>query len=812
MSSAEWIGVFRQDLRYAIRQLRSNPGFTVTALLTIALGIGAATTIFSVTDAMILRPLPYPNSNQLMLVWDTLAKIGVRQMPVSAEDFDAFRTNIHIFQSIVAFQQEDRNLITPGSAERVSAISSTPGLLDMLGGVSVIGRSFTQDDWQPDRTSVAIISHSLFMRQFSGDHAVIGNTFRLDDRIYTIVGVLGKDFQFSTGTGAVEIWTPLPPVTDYRKQQFQVLARLNPGIAVSTAQQAITATARRLEQTTHPYRGPNGEDPGYTATVISLHDQLFGSFRRGTLILMSTVMLVLLIACVNVANLLIARGAAREKEMAVRRVLGASRIRLVRQWLTEAALLAFCGGSAGLLASHWGVLLLKPLIPGDLPGIAHIDMNRHVLLFTFAISAAVCVLSGFAPLLTSTPNDASLRGPRRRRRLSNALVSTEVALAFVLIVGSGLLLKSFEHLRRIDPGFRSDHLLTMKISLSGSRYENPAERIHFFSQLQQRLSQLPGVISASAIDRLPVFTVGVDTRSGNPFSVDGHPFNPNSAAQQLAHTQTVEGNYFTTMGIPLLAGRTFSANDTTDAQPVAVINQTLARSIFPQGDAIGRRILLGAPEPGARWMTIVGIIGDVRTGALDLPPMPQFYTPATQDAPPRMFVILRTMLDPLLMEHAAASVVHQVAPEQPVQDIATMQQHVDATMGQPRFQTSLLSFFAASALFLAGIGIYGAVTNATIQRTKEIGIRMALGANHSRVLTTVLAEGLRPVLFGIVVGLTGAILLARLLVTSLYQVGSGDSMTIVAAVLVLGSTAIVACLAPARRATRVSPMETLRFE
>ena len=812
MSSAEWIGVLRQDLRYAVRQLRSNPGFTVTALLTIALGIGATTAIFSVADAMILRPLPYPNSNHLVLVWDTLAKIGVRQMTVSAEDFDAFRTNIHIFRSTAAFQEEDRNLITPGSTERVSAISSTPGLLDMLSGVSVIGRSFTQDDWQPDRRSVAIISHSLFMRRFSGDHAVIGKTFRLDDRIYTIVGVLGKEFQFSTGTGSVEIWTPLPPVTDYRKRQFQVLARLNPGINVRTAQQAITATAQRLEQTTHPYQGPNGEDLGYTATVISLHDQLFGSFRTGTLILMGTVMLVLLIACVNVANLLIARGAAREKEMAIRHVLGASRIRLVRQWLTEAALLAFLGGSAGLLASHWGVLLLKGLIPGDLPGIARIDLNQHVLLFTFAISAAVCVLSGSAPLLTSTPNDASLRGPRRKRRLSNALVSTEVALAFVLIVGSGLLLQSFEHLRRIDPGFRSDHLLTMKISLSGSRYENPAERIRFFSLLQQRLSQLPGVISASAIDRLPVFTVGVDTRSGNPFSVDGHPFNPNSAAQQLAHTQTVEGSYFTTMGIPLLAGRTFSASDTTDAQPVAVINQTLARSIFPQGDAIGRRILLGAPEPGARWMTIVGIIGDVRTGALDLLPMPQFYTPATQDAPPQMFVILRTVLDPPLMEHEAASIVHQVDPEQPVQYIATMQQHVDATMCQPRFETSLLSFFAASALFLAGIGIYGVVTNATIQRTKEIGICMALGANHGRVLTTVLAEGLRPVLFGIVLGLTGAILLTRLLVSSLYQVGSGDSMTIVAAVLVLGSTAIVACLAPARRATRVSPMETLRFE
>jgi putative ABC transport system permease protein len=812
MSMKEWTWVLGKDLQYAFRQLHRNRGFATVAILTIALGIGANTAIFRVADAVLLRPLPYPKSGQLVLVWDTLTKIGVKQMLISAEDFEAFRANTHIFQSVVAFEQQDRNLITPSDAERVSTISATPGMLTMLGTSSVIGRSLIESDWQQGHSDAAVISYSLLRRRFLGDHAVIGKTLRLDDHVYTIVGVLPREFEFSMGAQQVDVWTPLPPIVERRNAQFMMLGRLNVGVGLRTAQEAIATMARHLADTAHPYQGPNGEDPGFSASVVSLRNQLFGSFRTGAFILMSTVLVVLLIACVNVANLLIARAAAREKEIEMRRLLGASRMRLIRQWTTEATLLTALGGVAGVLASGWGILLLKALIPGDLPRIARISIDGRVLLFTSGLSALVCLLMAIAPMLSSKFSDARLRGPARRRGMSNILISTEVALTFVLIVSCGLLLKSFEYLLKIDPGFRPDHLLTMEVSLSGPRYEQPANRIAFFSHLQERLEQLPGVVSASGVDRLPIFTVGVDTRAGNPFSVDGHPFDPGSAAPQIAHTQTVEHGYFHTMGIPVLEGRTFSDKDGADSPPVAVINRTLARNVFPNGDAIGKGILLGLPGPGARWMTIVGIIGDIRTGALDLPPMPQFYTSATQDAPSHLFVIVRTILDPLQMEHAASSIVHQLDPEQPVEHMATMKQHVINTMGQPRFETSLFIFFALAALFLAAIGIYGVVGHTTIQRTKEIGIRMALGADGSKVLRTVLMDGLRPVLFGMLTGLAAAILLTRLLKSSLYGVQPNDPLTIFIAGLILTAIAVMACLSPARRATRVDPSVTLRYE
>jgi putative ABC transport system permease protein len=801
-----------RDVRYGIRQLLHNPGFAIAAVLTIALGIGANTAIFSVADAVLLRHLPYPNSDRLVLVWNMLNKIGVKQLQLSAEDFDAFRTDTRTFQATVAFLQRDKVLVVGGNAEMVSVISSTPGMLSLLAGDTIAGRSLARDDWRPERLQVAVISYSLFRRRFSESRSVLGQTMRLDDQIYTIVGVLRKDFDFSIGTGSVDVWTPLPPASDHRKAQFAMLGSLNPGISLQAARQSITRLAKLLEQTKHPYQGPNGEDPGYGATVISLHDHLLGKFRTGALILLGTVALVLLIACVNVANLLIGRAAAREKEIAIRRSLGASPGRLIRQWMTESALLALLGSGIGVVASIFGIQLLKTLIPGDLPAVTGLTINATVLLFAGAISVLTCFLFGIAPAISFGDRGGSLRGSTRRRGLSKSLVSIEVALALLLTIGSGLLLRSFDHLKKIDPGFRADHLLTMRITLSGTQYKQPANRIRFFSRLQEQLRQAPGVLSASAVDRLPVFTVGVDTRGGNPFSVDGHPFDPNGAVHQIAHTQTVEGNYFRLMDIPLLAGRTFTERDRAETTPVAVINQALARSIFPNGDALQKHILLGLPAPSARWMTIVGIIGDVRTGALDLPPMPQFYTAASQDAPPRMFVVVRTLVDPLLMTHTATSIVHQLDPEQPIERVQTMETHVNETMGQPRFQASLLSFFALVALFLASVGIYGVVTHAAVQRTKELGIRMALGADRSDILRTVLFEGLKPVLLGIAAGLTGAIALTRVLTSVLYEVQPNDPFIISAAAVLLASVGSVACLVPAGRSTRVDPVTSLRYE
>ncbi len=800
-----------QDIRYAGRQLRRTPAFSLTALLTVALGIGATTAIFSVADALLLRPLPYPSSGRLVMVWNELTKIGVRQMSLSAVDFDAFRADTHVFEKAAAFREQDRNLVGSGMAERVSTVASTPGLLEMLGASTSVGRGFADDDWQATHAQVAIISYSLYLRRFGASPAVVGQTIRLDDSVYNLAGVLAKDFEFSLGARGVEVWTPLPPVQDLRKGQFRMLARMRSGIGIEAAQASVGATAQRLKETIHPYEGPNGEDGGYRARVVSLHDQLLLEFRTGTLLLMSAVALVLLIACVNVANLLLARTAAREKEIAIRRALGASRLRLIRQWLTEAALLTMLGGTAGAAASVFGVELLKALSPAELPGIVRLAVNGRALLFTFALSAVVCLLFSLAPAFSAQMN-GSLRGPIRSRRLSSMLIAAEVAFALMLLVGSGLLLESFLQLKKIDPGVRTDHLLTMLIELPRTRYEKPRDRIQFFSDLQERLAQLPGVASVSATDRLPVFTVGVDTRNGNPFSIDGSPWNPNASARQIAHTGTVGLDYFRTMGIPVLAGRAFSKGDTLDSVPVAVINQTLARGFFPKSDPVGRRILLGAPEPGARWLTIIGVISDVRTGALDLPPMPQFYTPEIQDANPRMYVVVRTAVDPLSMSRTTTGAVRQLDPELSPDHISTMEQHVDKSVGQPRYQMLLLMFFGGSALFLAVVGIYGVVAHGVVQRTHEIGIRMALGASAARVAAMVLADGLRPVATGMALGLAGTAVLARFLATVLYQVKPGDPVALIGAALVLAVVAVMACLGPARRAARVDPTVALKYE
>ena len=799
------------DLRYTLRQLRRSPGFAVAAVLTLALGIGANTAIFSVADAVLLRPLPYPHAGRLVMIWDQLWNIGVRQLPVSLANYEAYRADGRIFEASAIYQDNTRNLTGAGTAERIEVRSFSPGLFEMLGGRIAIGRALGSDDWQPQRNSVVILSHKLFARRYGSNPGIVGQTIRVDDRLYSVVGVMAPDQE------DVDVWTPLPPVAEPYAWQFRVMARLRPGVSIEAAQESVTAAAKHLDETMHPYRGPNGEDAGYHAAVISLRRQLLGDYRAGTLMLFGAVALVLLIACVNVANLLVARATAREKEIAVRRALGASGARLVRQWMTEAGVLALVGGVAGVTASYGGVSMLRAITPGDLPAVARIGVDGRALVFTIVISCLVCLLFGLAPSLTATRVNWGLRGSRPRRRTSSVLVTAEVALALVLLVGAGLLLKSFTRLREINPGFRTDHLLTMRMQLSGPRYQDARHRISYFSELQRRLRTLPGVIAVSMVGGLPVAPVGADTSGGNPFSIEGRPWSPNGPVRQIAHTTAAGLDYFHTMGIPLLAGRVFADADTLDAPRVAVINQALARGFFPHGDAIGHRILLGAPQPGARWMTIVGIIGDLRTGALDQAPMPQFYWPLAQPDSQAMpssaiSVVLRTANEPLDMAREATAVIRLIDPDQPVYDVSTMERRVEESVGQPRFQTVLLGFFAVAALFLAGVGIYGVVAHSTAGRTKEIGIRMALGADATWVVASVLADGLRPVLVGLALGFAGAVVLTRLLSSVLYQVTPHDPSTFVTAVFVLAAIAGAACLGPARRAALADPMNALREE
>jgi putative ABC transport system permease protein len=794
------------DTRYALRQLARAPGFSAAAILTLSLGIGANTAIFSVADAILLRPLPYPDASRLVMVWDQLLKIGVHQLPVSEVNFAAYRADGKVFDDAAIYRDDTRNLTGLGDAERVTVRSASPGLAEMLGIHSALGRGLMRDDWQPERNSVAILSHSLFTKRFGANLGTVGQAIRIDDRLYTVVGVMAPR------QGDADVWIPLPPVADRQMWQFHMMARLRPGMTIEAALASVRAAAAHIEQTIHPYRGPSGEDPGYHATVVALREQLLGDYRAGTLILLSAVAMVLLIACVNVANLLVARAAGRGREIAVRRALGASTRRLVRQWMTEAGVLALLGGGAGVVASFWGVRLLRALSPSELPDVARIVVDGRAVAFTFALSCLVCLLFGLAPSLAAARMDWGLRGSVPRRRLSSVLVTVEVAFALVLVVGAALLLKSFARLQHIDPGFRQDHLLTMKLQLSGQRYEESRQRIQFYSELRDRLAGLPGVVSASMVGWLPVARAGEDTGGGNPFSLEGRSWNPNGRVPQVAHTAVVGLDYFRTMSIPLRAGRVFTAGDALDAPAVAVINQTLARGFFPRGDALGHRILLGAPRPGARWMTIVGVIGDVRTGAIDTAPMPQFYWPLAQDNPVAMALVVRTVNDPLDAAREVSGAVRALDPDQAVYDVSTMELRFENSVGQPRFQTVLLAFFAAVALFLSAVGIYGMVAHATTQRTKEIGIRMALGADATRVVTSVLSYGLRPVALGIVLGFGGTITLGRFVSSILYQTAPHDPAVFALAAILLAAVAAAACLGPARRAARVDPTSALRLE
>jgi predicted permease len=579
---------------------------------------------------------------------------------------------------------------------------------------------------------------------------------------------------------------------------------MRPGVSIAAAQASITDTAKHVEETVRPYRGPNDEDGGYRASVLSLRSQLLGDFRSGSVLLLAASGLLLLIACVNVANLLLARAAGRAKENSIRRALGASIVRLVRQWMTEAAVLTSIGGTAGIAIGYWSIWLLKLMTPAELPGAASIGIDGRVLLFTFVISGIVCVALSLAPSVVS----------RRTRRMANSLVVAEVAIAIMLLIGCGLLAKSFGRLRQVDTGLRTENVLTMQIQLSGPRYQDVRKRIRFFSDLQDRLSHLPGAISASEVNMLPVSTVGVDTRNGNPFSTDAHTWNPSAPARQMAHTMSVGTDYFRTMGIAMIKGRDFTRADGLGATPVAIVNKTLEREFFPQG-AMGRRILFGAPEPGVanRWMTIIGVIGDVRTGALDLPAPPQFYMPEMQDPGGHSFeVVMRTREDASAMGRTAQAVVRQLDPEQAVSQVITMEQHVNETLGQPRFRAMLTSLFALMALFLAAVGIYGVVAHAVTQRTKEIGIRGALGADAIRIAVTVLTDGMKPIAMGVAVGIFGSALLTRLLASILYQVKPDDTVTFAWSIAVMAATGAGACLIPALAASRVDPAIALRAE
>ncbi|MBI1791983.1 MAG: ABC transporter permease [Acidobacteria bacterium] len=805
--------MYLQDLRYGVRMLARNPGFAAVAALTLALGIGVNTAIFSVVNAALLRPLPYRASDRLVMLWDQLLKLGLTQFPTTFGTYLDYKNQNQVFDDIAVYNTADVNLTGGEQPERISAGRASANLWPLLGVDTALGRTFTPEENQPGRGSVAVISHGLWQRRFGADPQLAGKTLNLDGALFTAIGVLPPGFAFSAGLAAPpDLWLPLEfrPDPNRTRGNLRLIARLRTGVSLAHAQSNMTAVGQRLAEEHRLYRGPRGEDAGYRVRVTPLREQLYGDMRRGLLVLLGAVGFVLLIACLNIAHLLLARAAGRRREIAIRRALGAGPARLAGQLLGEGLPLAALGGCGGLLAGWWGVDFLTALSPRPLPPIG---FDPAVFGYTALLSLATELLFGLAPALEGSRgelNETLKEGGRgaagqSRNRLAQTLVAAEVALSLILAAGAGLLIQSLVRLLQVPPGFDARQLQTLRISLPPSRYSQNHLVTGFFEELLRRIESMPGAEAASMAARLPLS----GGRGGDPFSIEGRPYDTASRTPQVANAQAIGDGYFRAMRIPLLAGRCFAERDDASAPPRAIVNETLARGFWAggAGEALGKRILMGAPRPGAPWMTIVGVAGDVRESGLDVAPIPQVYTPHRQTPARTMTLVIRAGPE------AVSGVARQVSAldaGQPVYDVKTMEQRIQAGVAQPRFQTLLLGLFAALALLLAAVGIYGVVSYGVARRAAEIGVRMALGASPAGILRLVLGQAMLPVIAGLAAGLGGAFALRDSLAGMVYGIGAGDPGTLAAASLLIAAVALMACIIPARRAAGIDPMAALR--
>jgi putative ABC transport system permease protein len=808
-----------QDIRYGARSLLKRPGFTLIAVMTLALGIGANTTIFSVVNSVLLRPLPYSDSERLVIVWQTFLKEGWPQVPVTALDFADIKAQSRSFDEMAAafLDKEDYSLTGAGDAEQVSGMAISANMFDLLGARPALGRNFLADEDTIGHDRVVILSQGLWQRKFGADPQVIGKTINLDGQFYNIIGVMPAGFEFPPPVtrgllnvaASRDLWVPFVIEQPNRNSHsLAVIARLKPDVAVAQADAEIETIARQLEQ---QYPATND---GTGAFLSSMHAQVVFNVRPALWLLLGAVGFVLLIACANIASLLLTRATARRREMAVRAALGAGRGDLLRQLLVENLLLAIVGGGLGLLLALWGIDLLRALNLGNLPRMAEVGVDLRVFAFTALVSLVTGLLFGLVPALYASRvnlseclklNARSSAGAASGR-LRSLLVIAEVALALVLLVGAGLLIRSFNHLMNVDPGFNPHNLLTVGIRLPGLRYPNEEKIAAFNQQLIERVAQLPGVDSVGTVNSLPI--TGFQAATG--IYIEGRPAATSISELPLVNQRVVSPSYFQTMGIRIVKGRVFTGEDRRDTMRVVLINETLAERYFAGADPIGKRLKIDSEE--APWSQIVGVVGDVRHAGLTERIEPETYVPFTQDSWQVMALVVRTTNDPANLAAAVRAEVWAIDKDQPVFNVKTMDEILANSLAAQRFNLILLVSFAVVALLMATMGVYGVSAYAVSQRTQEIGIRMALGAQAGDVLKLILYWAMRLMLIGVATGLAAAFALTRLMSSLLFGTSATDPLTFAVITVLLAGVALVACFVPARRATKVDPMVALRYE
>ena len=802
-----------QDIRYGFRMLRKSPGFTFVALLTLALGIGANTAIFSVVNTIVFRPLPYTAPQRLVGVWTRDLKRAGTQYPVALPTFHDWQNQSHAFAGITAYCFNRFHVSGKEGSDETRGILVTPNFFLVMGVTPVLGRSLQPAD---DREHVVVLSDVLWRRRYNADRNVLGKTIDLNAESFTIVGVMPPSFRFPTPD--IELWSSMAPIYGLKSNSsigdwvnsrslrgYRVVGRLQEGVAVDQAQAEMNTIAQRIADS-YP-----DSDAGTGVVLVPLREQMVKAYKPALLVLLAVVGFTLLIACANVANLMMARTAARDREIAIRRALGAGQTRLIRQMLTESVLLAAVGGAIGFLLAIWGVEVLLGLTPKDIPRLEGVGVDRWALLFTLGTSLVTGVLFGLAPAWHARKlnlNESLREGGRgiaglgNVRRVRSLLVVSEIALAVMLLTGSGLMLKSFKRLTGVDPGFNPDHLLTMSIALQFVHYQDPARQVAFFDQALQRIRSLPGVVAAGACTSLPPVYI----QQGSGFTIEGRPADTQSQPPSALYMPATTG-YLEALGVKLLRGRTIAEADTAQSPGSAVINQTLAQRFFPNEDPVGHRLTIGGV-----LRTIVGVVGDAKYEGLGAESGPQIYVPFAQSPFPGLRMVIRTTTDPLSLISPIRGQVQAIDPDEGPTRVATMTQLISESVSQPRFNTLLIGLFALLAFVLAAIGIYGVISYDVSRRTGEIGIRMALGAQSRDVVRMVLRQGLALTVGGLLAGVAGAFALTRFLASLLFEVKPTDPVTYTLVAVVLGVVALAACLIPARRAAKVDPLVALRCE